>query len=655
MDGSVVDHSFRAARRTVVAAFSVSLVIIIVLVAERFAFERDILAAGEGARSATRLNGDVLLADERLTMSANMAAATGEERWIARYDEYIPAIDGAIAEAKKLAPPEVSRAFDAATRAANDMLVLMERRSFELVRSGRLKDARAILDGSEYASQKDILAAGSGRFALELLGSQQRNLDWVSKRSMWIVASLLALALTGFFLLWRHLNRSLVASKGYFLDAERQVHRLALHDPLTGLPNRRYFHQELQRLMNEGTASRARTAVIMLDLDRFKPINDRLGHAAGDFVLVEIGRSLADALSLGCFCARVGGDEFAVALSLTGDDEEARRMASRIVERLSAPVEIDGIAHKIGATAGIAITPDDATEIGELVRKADVALCHAKRRHRGAVCTFEDAMDEEIRALAEVEADLRQAIDRGEIEPYFQPVVNLADGELEYFEVLARWNHPARGVLLPASFIPAAEQLDLIHDVFGTILRQACRAAKTWPSAISIAVNVAPQQLSRPHFAEGVLGILAETGFPARRLEIELTESALIANLQQTVAAVTSLKNQGVRLALDDFGAGHSSLHHLRSLPFDRLKIDGSFVKTMASDPEAAKIVQVISTLGRALGLKTTGEWVESADVRTALAAAGCASGQGYHLGKPMPAQEAAQLLAPERQRQLAS
>jgi EAL domain-containing protein (putative c-di-GMP-specific phosphodiesterase class I) len=264
-------------------------------------------------------------------------------------------------------------------------------------------------------------------------------------------------------------------------------------------------------------------------------------------------------------------------------------------------------------------------------------------------------MDEEIRALAEVEADLRQAIDRGEIEPYFQPVVNLADGELEYFEVLARWNHPARGVLLPASFIPAAEQLDLIHDVFGTILRQACRAAKTWPSAISIAVNVAPQQLSRPHFAEGVLGILAETGFPARRLEIELTESALIANLQQTVAAVTSLKNQGVRLALDDFGAGHSSLHHLRSLPFDRLKIDGSFVKTMASDPEAAKIVQVISTLGRALGLKTTGEWVESADVRTALAAAGCASGQGYHLGKPMPAQEAAQLLAPERQRQLAS
>jgi EAL domain-containing protein (putative c-di-GMP-specific phosphodiesterase class I) len=233
--------------------------------------------------------------------------------------------------------------------------------------------------------------------------------------------------------------------------------------------------------------------------------------------------------------------------------------------------------------------------------------------------------------------------------------VNLADGQLEYFEVLARWNHAARGVLLPASFIPAAEQLDLIHELFATILRQACRVARNWPSTICIAVNVAPQQLSRPHFAESVLGILSETGFPARRLEIEITESALIGNLEQTQAAVTSLKNQGVRLALDDFGAGHSSLHHLRSLPFDRLKIDGSFVRTMAADPEAAKIVQVISTLGRTLGLKTTGEWVESSEVSTALAAAGCASGQGYHFGKPMPAREATQFLAPEQKRQLAS
>jgi diguanylate cyclase (GGDEF)-like protein len=655
MDGSVVDHSFRAARRTVVAAFSVSLVIIAVLVAERFAFERDILAAGEGARSATRLNGEILLADERLTMSANMAAATGEERWIARYDEHIPAIDGAIAQAKKLAPPEASRAFDAATRAANDLLVLMERRAFELVRAGRPLDARAILDGSGYAKQKDVLAAGSDRFALELLESQQRNLEWVSKRSVWIVASLLALAFAGFLVLWQYLNRTLSVSRGFFLNAERDVHRLALHDPLTGLPNRRYFHQELQRLMKEGAAQGARTVVIMLDLDRFKPINDRLGHAAGDVVLVEIGKLLREALSPGDFCARVGGDEFAVALALAGDAEEAGTTAGRIVERLSVPIEIDGVAYKVGATAGIAIAPDDAAEAGELVRKADVALCHAKRRQRGVVSTFEDGMDEEIRALAEVEADLRLAIERGEIEPYFQPVVNLADAELEYFEVLARWNHPARGVLPPASFIPAAEQLNLIHDVFATILRQACRAARNWPSAISIAVNVAPQQLARPHFAESVLGILSETGFPAHRLEIEITESALIGNLQQTLAAVTSLKNQGVRLALDDFGAGHSSLHHLRSLPFDRLKIDGSFVRTMAADPEAAKIVQVITALGRSLGLKTTGEWVESTEVRTALAAAGCASGQGYHFGKPMPARDAAQFLAPDRKRQLAS
>jgi diguanylate cyclase (GGDEF)-like protein len=654
MDGSVVDHSFRAARRTVVAAFSVSLVIIVVLVAERFAFERDILAAGEGTRSAARLSGDILLEDERLTMSANMAAATGEERWITRYEEHIPSIDAAIAEAKELAPPEVSRAFDAATRAANDLLVAMERRSFDLVRSGRLQEARAILDSPEYAEQKDILAAGSDRFALALLDSQQRNLDWVSKRSVWIVASLLVLALAGFYFLWRHLNRMLSSSRGVFLNAERQVHRLALHDTLTGLPNRRYFQQELQRLMNEGAVRGARTAVIMLDLDRFKPINDRLGHAAGDAVLVEIGRSLQDALLPGHFCARVGGDEFAVALPFAGG-EEARSAANRIVERLSVPIEIDGVAHAIGATAGIAVSPDDATELGELVRKADVALCYAKRQQRGVVCTFDDAMDEEIRRLAEVETDLKQAIARGEIEPYFQPVMNFADQRLEQFEVLARWNHPARGVLPPASFIPAAEQLDLIHDVFATIMRQACRAAKHWPAEIGIAVNVAPQQLARPHFAEDVLGILTETGFPARRLEIELTETALIGNLDQTRAAVTSLKNQGVRFALDDFGAGHSSLHHLRSLPFDRLKIDGSFVRTMATDPEAARIVHLITALGRSLGLETTGEWVESGPVAEALAAAGCASGQGYHFGKPMPANEATRFIAPKQRQLIAS
>lgn len=647
-DESIVDRSIGTARRTVLIAFAVSAAVIALLVGERLLFGKEITQAADDARKAATLSGEILLADERLTMSANMAAATGESRWIARYEENIPLIDRAIADAKRLAPPDIAARLDEETRAANDALVVMERQSFEFDRQGRLAEARAILDGPDYAYQKQILAEGSGRFNAALTAFVDSNLAGVKRRALLIVGGILLLAATGFLIVWRSLMQSLGLSREAYLDAEHRIQKLAMHDPLTGLPNRRQFQKELERTLARCGRRGEKAAVLMLDLDRFKQINDRFGHGVGDCVLVELGKQLSAARREGEMCARLGGDEFVLVTAFKNDTEEAYLAATRLIKALSVPIEIDGIVHTVGATSGIAVYPDDGDDAGELMRKADVALYRSKREQRGDARFFEETMDEEMRERASVEADLRRAIDGGEIKPYFQPLVNLETGRIESFEILARWFHPSGGLRSPGSFIQVAEDVGLIDDLFFSVLSQACEAARPWPGEVGIAVNIAPLQLARPWLAERILAVLAETGFPPRRLEIEITENALITNFDCAKKTVLSLKNLGVRLALDDFGTGYSSLLHLRALPFDRIKIDGSFVKSVTTDEDAATMVSAIVSLAHSLDLPTTAECVETDASAKAMKAAGCATGQGWHYGAAMSAQDAERVLSTE-------
>ena len=347
-----------------------------------------------------------------------------------------------------MASPEIALQFDHETRTANDLLVDMERRSFALVRKGLLNEAQAILDGPYYATQKEILSAGSDRFSTALLASTARNLRLARLNAHLLTAGIVLLCGLGFLLLWRSLTFSLQRSHDEFTQAEQRIHKLALFDSLTGLPNRQHFDGALERILRTDSA-RNKTAVIMFDLDRFKPINDRYGHGVGDKVLAGIGRRLDNALKPGEIAARLGGDEFVVAVPIQCDDDEASLAAERIIKVIAASIETGGLRLSVGASAGIAIYPDHGTHADELMRKADVALYRAKRDKRGAIRRFEVFMDNELHDRGQAEAELKEAIAGGQIVPFFQPVVNLATGKIEGFEVLARWQHPEKGILGP--------------------------------------------------------------------------------------------------------------------------------------------------------------------------------------------------------------
>jgi diguanylate cyclase (GGDEF)-like protein len=425
--------------------------------------------------------------------------------------------------------------------------------------------------------------------------------------------------------------------------AARQAEAIARHDALTGLTNRRYFVEALETLRGRMTEGR-RGAVLLIDLDRFKPVNDLYGHAAGNAVLCTVAERLEALLPAGGVAARLGGDEFALLVPFTGSSENIKRLAQQMIASLTAPIAWNDGEVKIGATVGIAlVTGDDDADA--LLHAADLAMYQGKREGRGTFRVFEDSMDTELRERAALEAELREAVESGEIEPFYQPVVSLPGRDCVGFEVLARWRHPTRGLLGPNHFIAIAEETGMIADLSYRLLRQACRDAVSWPPHLQLAVNIAPQQFQDRGLAQRILGILAETGFSPQRLEVEITESALVQDLEAARATLTSLQNLGVRIALDDFGTGYSSLYHLRELKFDKLKIDRSYVDTITLSEERAKLVDAIISLGRSLGLVTTAEGIETDASVDWLSGQGCDFGQGYLFGKPMPKEEVDSML----------
>ncbi|MFL5029297.1 MAG: EAL domain-containing protein [Xanthobacteraceae bacterium] len=419
--------------------------------------------------------------------------------------------------------------------------------------------------------------------------------------------------------------------------AESRIAHMAGHDALTDLPNRMLFRDEMERALAR-TRRGEGLAVLFVDLDHFKEVNDTLGHPAGDDLLRAVAGRLKNCVRDIDMIARLGGDEFAVIRPGVARPEEVIAVAERIVNVLGEPYSVDGHEVIVGASVGIARAPGDGTSADQLLKNADMALYRAKADGRRTYRFFEPEMDARLQARRRLEVDLRAALLQGEFELYYQPVVNVARRQVSGFEALIRWNHPQRGVVLPAEFIPLAEEIGLIQAIGEWVLRQACAEAASWPDDIRIAINLSAAQFKTRNLVQTVVHALAASGLPAGRLELEVTESILLHDSETILSTLHQLHELGVRISMDDFGTGYSSLSYLRSFPFDTIKIDRTFVEELPERSDCAAIVRAVAGLGDSLGMLTTAEGVETEDQLARLQAEGCEEVQGYLFSRPVPA-----------------
>ena len=428
-------------------------------------------------------------------------------------------------------------------------------------------------------------------------------------------------------------------------NSREQAHHLALHDALTGLPNRAFLSKHLEHALAHAQRHETRLAMLCLDLDRFKQVNDTLGHPVGDALLRAVASRLRDCLRSCDMVARLGGDEFAIILAPLDRVEEAGTLAQRVIELLSKPYDLDGHQVVVGTSIGIALAPADTIDAGHLFKMADMALYRAKADGRGVFRMFEQEMDAKLQARRLLELDLRQAVEMQEFELHYQPLVDLSSGQVSALEALVRWRHPEQGLVPPDDFIPLAEETGLIGPIGAWVLRQACADAAEWPTKVRVAVNVSAAQFKGSSLITAVFDALAAAALPPGRLELEITETALLADADATLAVLRALRARGVRIVMDDFGTGYSSLGYLRSFPFDKIKIDRCFIKDIETNVDCKAIVRAVTGLGSNLGIATTAEGVETAAQLDQLRAEGCDQIQGYLFSRPVPARDVAALL----------
>ena len=427
---------------------------------------------------------------------------------------------------------------------------------------------------------------------------------------------------------------------------EKQAYDLAFFDPLTSLPNRRLLHDRLDQAMAGSARSGQCGALLYLDLDHFKIINDTRGHGMGDRLLVEVAARLALLVRKSDTVARMGGDEFVLLVQhLDGDEHAAVAQAShlgeKVLEALSHPCVLDGVPYQTGASVGIAMFCGQATDAAELLKRADLAMYQAKAAGRGALRFFDPEIQAGINARAELETQLRLALERDELVLHYQPQVD-ASGRCVGVEALVRWQHPQRGLVHPGAFIPLAEETGLIVPMGDWVLRQACAVLAGWQAApgtdqLVMAVNVSARQFYQEHFVDGVCALLDASGINPARLKLEITESMLLGNIEQAIATMQALRMRGVGFSLDDFGTGYSSLNYVKRLPIDQIKIDQSFVRDIHVDANDAAICRAVIAMGRSLGLSTLAEGVETRQQWEFLAREGCDAAQGYLYARPMP------------------
>jgi diguanylate cyclase (GGDEF)-like protein len=434
--------------------------------------------------------------------------------------------------------------------------------------------------------------------------------------------------------------------------AEARIDHMARHDALTGLPNRVLFHERLNEAMARCKRG-AGCAVLYLDLDHFKAVNDTLGHPAGDALLRDVTQRLKRVVRETDTIARLGGDEFAI-VQFISQPNDSSLLAKRVIDAVGAPYEINGNRVIIGTSVGIAVAPDDGEDADAIIKSADMALYRSKADGRGRYQFFEAAMEAHMKARRSLDLDLRKALAEGQFRVFYQPLMDIATRAICGFEALVRWQHPERGMVSPAEFIPLAEETGLIVPLGLWVLRQACADAATWPGDLKVAANLSPVQFGSPTLVEDVAAAMEDAGLNARRVELEITETAIFTDTDSVLATLHQLRDLGLRIALDDFGTGYSSLSYLQRFPFSKVKIDRSFVGKIGQGGENDTIVAAVVDLCTRLGMVSTGEGVETVAQLECLAALGCVEAQGYLFSKPRPAGDVAEMLAKLTPRELA-
>ena len=427
--------------------------------------------------------------------------------------------------------------------------------------------------------------------------------------------------------------------------AEARIEYMAHHDALTELPNRLHLYEQLRQMLAKSKRGQ-HVAVFCLDLDRFKDVNDAHGHPVGDLLLKAAADRLRQCIRDTDVVARLGGDEFAIVQAGASQPTDATSLASRLIDVIGAPYELGDDQVKVELSIGIALAPGDGLDPDQLLKNADMALYRAKSDGHGLYRFFEPEMDARMQARRTLEIDLRKAITNGEFELFYQPLINMQTEYVTGFEALIRWRHPERGMIPPLDFIPVAEETGLIVPIGDWVLRQACAEAATWPSDVKIAVNLSPIQFKAKGLLRSVVSALAASGLPATRLELEITESVLLQDADATLAILHELRGLGVRISMDDFGTGYSSLSYLRKFPFDKIKIDQSFIVDMSDHNDSLAIVRAVIAMGGGLGIATTAEGVETAEQFKRLKLEGCTEVQGYLFSPPRPASDVKGLLA---------
>ena len=463
----------------------------------------------------------------------------------------------------------------------------------------------------------------------QVLPAAFENVPFQASDSELTVAFLLNIAIILFG--WRRskdLREALLA----YERAEQLARKNANTDPTTGLANRR----ELMRALSETIEWKKSGALLLLDLDHFKRVNDLHGHLAGDHLLKHVGDILVDASPERACCARIGGDEFAILLedSTAG---EAETVARSVLERLALPVHLGSAQAFVSASIGLAEIRKYQRE-EDILHESDVALYAAKRAGRNCHAWFDPELERELTDRVQFEEDIRRGVERGEFIPFFQPLIDLETRELVGFEALARWRSASRGFLEAERFIDVAEKTGLVGPLTMSVFEQALVEARSWPAHLKLAINISPVQFRDASLAAQIMKILTEGGFPAHRLEVEITEGSLLEDREQVIATIRSLKNVGVSISLDDFGTGYASLSQVNTLPIDRIKIDKSFISTIVKSEQTAAIVNTITSLGHTLNVPITAEGIESELVRNELGKYGCSEGQGWLFGRPLSA-----------------
>ena len=449
------------------------------------------------------------------------------------------------------------------------------------------------------------------------------------------------------FNVFRTLREQIIAADASAQMADK-MRDLARTDVVTGLLNRAGLNNDMVEMLMR-LDDHQKLAMFWVDLDRFKEINDTLGHPVGDKVLAEVGNRLRSAAPEGAIIARFGGDEFIIVAEVT-DRSESERLARGLVDEISRPARIEGHRIDTAASMGVALLPDDGPDIEGLMQGADLALYHAKIGGKNQVCFFDNAMTRELVRKKQIEAELRAAIQRDELSIFFQPIVNLETGKIRTFEALVRWFHPEKGELRPDEFIPVAEDTGVIITLGNWITAQAARACAGWPEEVTIAVNLSPVQIRAPGAALGILAALREAGLDPRRLELEVTESLFLDDDSNTARFMEDLAAEGVRFALDDFGTGYSSLGYINKFPFKKIKVDRSFVSGPNIGKKSDAIIRAVAEMGATLDMDIVAEGLETIEQVQVVRNAGCTLGQGYYFSRAVPDYLAAMLLSQERQ-----